>query len=172
MVADIGEGQQLFSDMKQDRKDAEYYLLHYVQELKAYEAAKKEAEEAHAPKGDNIGGKSNLPGKPTEVKALASITFDENYPAYLWLKAVEYVQRGLGERKNIFIDVRREAEKAGQPKGRGRRGWVVYTQMHYIKAIQERFLCEGVYVSEVTVKRWWQEIISRVIEIYLRLTKK
>ena len=98
------------------------------------------------------------------------MAYDEGQEAYTWLKAVEIVQRSLGERKNIFIEIRRGAEvNAMEAKSQGRPGWVTYCQMRYQAAMEERFL-EGVrYISEKTIRLWWGQIVGRVADVHARL---
>ena len=93
---------------------------------------------------------------------MKSLQFDSTYPGFRWLKAVEIVQRGLGERKNIFIKVRREADRLHHI-GKGRKGWVVYVQRRYGEEMENRFIIPEVWTAEKTLKTWWQEIIDRTV---------
>lgn len=112
MLVNVEEAIAVKNSIAADRKRAEYYLLNYDSELQKYRDAKQEYLEFTENHDDNVGGgKSNMTGAPTERTVLKSIAFDDTYEPYRWLKAVEIVQRGLGERKNIFIRVRREAER-------------------------------------------------------------
>ena len=170
MLATGDEGRDILDSMERDRREAEYYLLHYEAELKDYTASRSQLFDNPPAPDENRGIKGNLPGRPTETKALALVSHDETCPRWKWLKAVEIVQRGLGERKNIFISIRRRAEtESRRSPVKGRPAWVVYTQQHYAQAIESRFLQGCGYVSEKTVRLWWQEIVSRVVEVYLRL---
>lgn len=189
MLASNEEGMAVIKEIESDRRTAERYLLHYRQLLKEYEDGRRRAVEdepvvdagqplvmvpfSDPEKGrvENVGGgRGNLPGSPTESNALKVVAYDDRQEAYTWLKAVEIVQRSLGERKNIFIEIRRDAEaQAMAAKGQGRPGWVVYCQMRYQAAMEERFL-EGVrYISEKTIRLWWGQIVGRVADIHARL---
>ena len=152
---------QMADEIRKDRKQAEAMLLNYVEELKTYRLKREEYVQ---------GGGGNLPVHPTEAEALRGVKFDETYPAYTWLRAVEFVERGLSERKRIFLDARRKAscDKAG----RGRRAWLVRTQMMYCTAMRERFLNSEFFVSENVLKETWRYIIDRVVEAYLKLEQK
>ena len=108
MLASGLECVEIMEQIDADLKMAERYLLHYEKELAEYEAAKAAF---MAGQQGQCGGRGNLPGKPVEAQAIRGVEFDNSYVGYPWLKAVEIVQRSLGERKNIFIQVRREAEK-------------------------------------------------------------
>lgn len=189
MLASNEEGMAVIKEIESDRRTAEKYLLHYPWLLKEYEAARCVVVEGEpvvdagqppmmAPfpdpeKGreENVGGgRGNLPGNPTEAKAMKAVAYDEKQEAYAWLKAVEIVQRSLGERKNIFIEIRRNAEaQAMGAKGQGRPGWVVYCQMKYQAAIEERFLDGARPVSEVTIKNWWRQLIGKVADVHARI---
>ena len=162
--------QDIVKDMNADRKIAETYILNYAALKKEYEARKAEWLEQGRPAVDtNIGGgKSNLPGHPVEDTAVKSADYDANHSEYLWLKAVGIAFRTFGERKRIFIACRQEAEYEAH-QWRGRKSWVVYTQMSYDKEIEERFINGNGWMSERTVRRWWRQIIDRVVEIHLRI---
>ena len=162
MLATAEEAIDIYDGIKEDKKVAEYYLLNYAKELKTYQDAKEEFMNYKEQRDENTGGGRAGVGNPTEQIAMKSIEFDSNYPNFRWLKAVEIVQRGLGERKNMFIKVRREAEQLHNI-GRGRKGWVVYVQRHYSEEIEKRFIIPEVWISERTIKTWWQEIIDRTV---------
>jgi hypothetical protein len=161
----------LVRDMSEDRKQAEYFMLNYEQELAEYNSRKEEFLDQRIPIPDGAaGGKGNVPGKPTEVKAVRGAQYDIDHPEYLWLKAVEVALRTFGERKRIFIAVRREAARHGMHgTGPGRRGWVVYTQRRYSEEIEKRFLNGHGWLSEKTIRLWWCGVVDCVVEIHLRL---
>ena len=157
---------QMADEIRQDRKQAEFMLLNYAEELKTYRLKREEYV-----RGNNVqGGGGNLPGHPTEAEAMRGVKFDETYPAYTWLRAVEFVERGLSERKRIFLDARRKASR--QKAGRGRRAWLVRTQMMYCEAMRERFLNSEFFVSERALQEMWKYIIDRVVEAYLKLEQR
>ena len=183
MLASNEEGMAIIREIESDRRTAERYLLHYHQLLKEYEKEKRVAlggepvvDNGQPPviepvEEENLGGgRSSLPGKPTEAKAVRSATYDERHEAYAWLKAVEIVQRSLGERKNIFIEIRRSAEtNAMGAKTQGRPGWVAFCQMRYQAAMEERFLDGARYVGERTIREWWNQIIGKVSDVHMRI---
>lgn len=154
---------QMADEIRQDRKQAESMLLNYTEEMKTYRLKREEYV-----RGNNVqGGGGNLPGHPTEAEALRGVKFDETYPAYTWLRAVEFVERGLSERKRIFLDARRKASR--DKTGRGRRAWLVRTQMIYCEAMRERFLNTEFFTSERVLKDMWRYIVDRTVEAYLKL---
>lgn len=163
-------GAEVIADMKRDRETARDYLLFYDARLAEYNRIKEE-ELSYQSRPDNTpgGGKTGV-GNPTESQALRVVRYDEAHTEYYWLKAVEILQRSLGERKNIFIKVRREAE-IKKVNGIGRPAWVVYTQMHYMRELEERFLNGEVSISENYVRSLWRELVNQTVEIYLRLKK-
>ena len=156
---------EIADEIRQDRKRAETMLLNYTEELRTYRLQREEYVS-----GGTAGKGGNLPGHPTEAEALRGVKFDETYPAYTWLRAVEFVERGLSERKRIFLDARRKASR--QKAGRGRRAWLVLTQRLYCEAIQERFLNSEFFVSENVLKEMWRYVVDRVVEAYLKLEQK
>ncbi|WP_298591672.1 hypothetical protein [uncultured Mitsuokella sp.] len=153
---------KMAEEIRADRKRAEYFLLNYVQELALYHTRREEYV-----RGERQGSGGNLPGHPTEAEALRGVKFDETYPAYTWLRAVEFVERGLSERKRIFLDARRKASR--DKAGRGRRAWLVRTQMMYCEAMRERFLNTEFFTSERVLKDMWRYIVDRTVEAYLKL---
>lgn len=167
MLVNVEEAIAVKNSIAADRKRAEYYLLNYDSELQKYRDAKQEYLEFTENHDDNVGGgKSNMTGAPTERTVLKSIAFDDTYEPYRWLKAVEIVQRGLGERKNIFIRVRREAERNNlYTIDRGRKGWVTFVQRRYSEEMGKRFILPEVWISEATVKNWWRDIVNNVSSI-------
>lgn len=156
---------QLSDEIRADRKRAEAMLLNYAEELKIYRLKREEYV-----RGTVQGGGGNLPGHPTEAEALRGVKFDETYPAYTWLRAVEFVERGLSERKRIFLDARRKASR--DKAGRGRRAWLVRTQMMYCETMRKRFLNTEFFVSERSLRAMWQYVVDRVVEAYLKLEQK
>ena len=156
---------QMADEIRKDRKQAEAMLLNYTDELKTYRLKREEYV-----RGTVQGGGGNLPGHPTEAEALRGVKFDETYPAYTWLRAVEFVERGLSERKRIFLDARRKASR--DKAGRGRRAWLVRTQMMYCADMRERFLNTEFFVSERSLRAMWQYVVDRVVEAYLKLEQK
>jgi hypothetical protein len=161
----------LVKGMDDDRKQAEHFILNYDSELADYEREKLEYLEGG--KDPVAGGKGNLPGKPVESQAVKSADYDMENNRYWWLRAVETAMRTFGERKHIFIAVRREAERQGnyregQP---GRRAWVVYTQRRYAEEIQKRFINAHGWMGERTIRAWWAQILDCIVEIHLRIAK-
>ena len=96
----------LANDMQDDRKIAERFILNFEAEQKKYDKAKRDYFESQKRNVELVGGKSNLPGNPTQAQSIRSAQYDEDNPSYLWLKAVEIALRTFGERKRIFISVR------------------------------------------------------------------
>lgn len=164
-LASVDEAMDITESIASDKKLAEYYLLNYEAELQRYKEAKEEYMTYKPEQDDNVGGgKSNVTGNPTEQAVLKGMQFDGQYEGYKWLKAVEIVQRGLGERKNIFIRVRREAERQNiYTIGRGRKGWVLFVQRRYAEEIERRFIVPEVYIPERTIRKWWNDIIIQSI---------
>lgn len=156
---------QMADEIRQDRKQAESMLLNYAEEMKTYRLKREEYV-----RGTVQGGGGNLPGHPTEAEALRGVKFDETYPAYTWLRAVEFVERGLSERKRIFLDARRKASR--DKAGRGRKAWLVRTQMMYCETMRARFLNTEFFVSERTLRAMWDYIVARTVEAYLKLEQK
>ena len=153
---------KMAEEIRADRKRAEYFLLNYAAEMELYRLRREEYV-----RGERQAGGGNLPGQPTEAEALRGLRFDETYAAYNWLQAVAFVERGLAERKRMFIAARRKVSEGRS--GRGRRAWLVLTQRLYCEAMRERFLNAEFFVSERTLKDMWRYVVDRVLEAYLKL---
>ena len=156
---------KMAEEIRADRKRAEYFLLNYAQELTLYHTRREEYV-----RGERQGSGGNLPGHPTEAEAIRGLCFAETYAAYNWLRAVEFVERGLAERKRMFIAARRKASER-KPR-RGRRAWLVVTQRLYCEAMRERYLNAEFFVSERTLREMWRYIVDRVLEAYLKIEQK
>lgn len=160
---------EIIDIMRSDAEKAEYYLLFFNDELKKYENIVQDiADETPQPSG-NSGGTTYKIGNPTLDKILS---IEREYPDYVWIEAVKLFQRMQGEKKLIFLRVRREA--ASQPQiGRGRKGWVVYTQRRYVEELAKRFVMAEVnaWHSETTIKKWWQEMINQMVSIVAAIEK-
>lgn len=167
IVTDLGRC--IKQNMDNDRIKAEQYLLFYEERLTEYKKEKAEAMAQTLGKNENVGcGRSSIIGRPTENQALREVNYDEEHDEYYWLKAVEILQRTMGEWKNIFLQARREAERQ-KGGGAGRPAWVTYTQMRYIQEMDNRYPGKMIAISEKTVKVWWRKTIDKTVEIYLRL---
>lgn len=164
--------QDIVKDMSEDRKVAEGYILNYAVLKKEYELRKAEWLERIRPPADTNtgGGKGNLPGHPAEDAAIKSVEYDADHSEYLWLKAVGIAFRTFDAKRRIYIACRQRAEHDSN-QWRGRKSWVVYTQMSYDEEIKKHFINLNGWMSERTVRRWWRQIIDRVVEIHLRIKK-
>lgn len=162
--------QEIVNRMREDRRIAENYILNYTVLKKEYESGKAEwMEKSRPPVDTNVGGgKSNLPGHPVEDAAIKSAEYDADHSEYLWLKAVGIAFRTFDAKRRIYIACRQRAEHNAN-QWRGRKSWVVFTQMSYDKEFGKRFINSNGWMSERTVRRWWRQIIDRVVEIHLRI---
>lgn len=155
----MDEGTAILLARRADYRQAEHYLLHYEQEMRAYREAKEEALSRPA---DENAGRHGAVSHPTEAKALQSVKYDEASEVYPWLRAVEIALRGLCDSKRFFVTLRRDAVRANNKKHPGRRAWVVYVQMRYGDAV-------GRHIGERTIKQWNSAILWRIVDVHLRL---
>ena len=171
LLATNEEAIYVTDSITEDKRLAEYYLLNYETELKKYELAKEEFINYQENKDKNIGGgRSSITSNPTEKAVLLTEQFNKSYEGYRWLKAVEIVQRGLGERKNIFIKARRDAEKNSMySTNKGRKGWVIFVQHRYADLMEKRFIIPEVFVSERCLRGWWRDIVFNTANIANKL---
>lgn len=168
MLATNEECLELMRATKGDTDIAESYLLDYEKELRAYQNYRL----TYMTKSNGVSvGRGNLPGHPTESAAIRGVEFDNNYPGYLWLKAIEIVLRNLGEQKYHFVILRREAEacKSIIHKTGGRPSWVPYLQCKYSAWLAERYIGKEYVPSEKTIRLWWKGIVDKVVLVKLKL---
>lgn len=170
MLADWDEWDKIMTQMQEDKKTAEHYLLCYEKEMKQYAQELAESLARRSADGNAGGGRGNLPGHPVEVQALANIHFNEQYEPYLWLKAVEMVMHRLSKQKLLFLRLRQEAYQK-HASYRGKETWVVYVQQHYAAAYEKK-RARAAYLSERTAFAWWGGIVQFVVDIYYRLQIK
>ena len=160
------DNKDVYAAIQTDKKIAEEYLLHYDAISRQYQQRKLEALGERL--AEKNGSHGSSPGKPTEARAIASVSYDERHIEYKWLRAVEIYHKTLSTKKAIFLDVRRKADKASQQsRGAGRPAWVVYTQIHFAEAMAARLTPFA--LSERAVKSWWSDMITNVTMIFFKL---
>lgn len=156
----------LLNELRSDNHIAGDWLLNYGRYQEEYLHNRQEVLFGSAQPDTTGGGKSNLPGNPTMAKA---ITLSKLMEQEQWLQVVEDVQRIVGEKKNIFLKIRREAVNVikKSKKERGRPGWVVYVQHQYADALAKRFgsPSENFWLSESAIRALWQELINLAARI-------
>ena len=169
----MADEQKIWGALKHDRELAEMYLLRYPTMVKDYERNKCVLSGLSIrPVDENVGGgRSNIPGHPAEAAAIRSVVYDSN-DMYRWLKAVEIVERGLGERRRMLIEARRTVDRSGGKSYQGRPAWITATTMRYQSMLADRFIGGEKQYRERTIRGWWYEIVNRVVDIHLRLSKK
>lgn len=121
------------------------------------------------------GGKYNEleSGNPTERAAMRGADFDASYPLLPWIQAVGIVERTMSDRKKLFIDARRLAEKKHcNGFRRGRPGWVIITQRYYISVVEKKYLMQNEWISERTLKTWWKDIIALTATVANKIKNK
>lgn len=144
---------------KFNRRLANYYLLSYAKELRAYQR-QKQAFLDNNPDGPAFGAGGSRVARPTEKKAIRSLGYDERHDTYYWLKVVEVSCRNLSQRMQLFLEIRRQAV--------GSRNWVVYTQRHYAAALEKMGVVEP-WLAETSIRHCWYKLVRDVAEAYLLL---
>lgn len=95
-----------------------------------------------------------------------TVQFSELEHIEKWLLAIELMWSTLSPKKKIFVEERRRAEKKNRYLRRARKpriNWVAFVQDHYTAEMAKRYgrAPEDYYISESTVKRWWQEVVEK-----------
>lgn len=134
-----------------DKKTAEQYLLCYDQLLAEYQKQKAKSIESkkHIYRGKNV------PPNPTADQALRSAEYDMDNGDYMWLHAVEVVERTLDDETGVLLGLRRKAYN-NQGRNSGKPAWVTAVQMGMLYGV-------GKLYSESSIKRKWRDIITRVV---------
>ena len=162
------EARKIFKSIANDRKRAEYMLLHFKKEYRNYQEERAE----YVSKNGHL---NELEGeKPTERTAINIADYDTKSEKYQWLQAVRIVERVMLDDEKTFLAARRavELDKGRSIKTIGRPSWVIQTQMTYQAMMEKKRLNScPCWLSEQQVKRWWQKIVKNTAEIALRIKK-
>jgi hypothetical protein len=146
-------------------KIAAKWLLEYPERRQSYIDQLSEFSVLGAMKYSSQPGGTD-PGDPTKNKGVSLATLDEQR---LWIMTIEETESTLGEKKLVFMDIRRQAEniKYEGDMERGRPPWMLYVQSHYADWHQRRY---GVYYepSRKTIFNWWYEIINIAVRIAIK----
>lgn len=154
----------ILAEIKNDNEEAAQWLLYYPGRRRQYYQNRLEV--LGSTHSSEIRVKTG-PGNQTMQKALKLSALND---AECWLETIELVESILGEKKLVFLRVRREAAYIQDRFERGRPAWVVYTQHQYADEMAKRYQSqpEKFWISERTLKTWWQEIVDLTVRIALK----
>ncbi len=154
----------ILAEIKSDNEEASSWLLYYPVRRRQYYQDRLEL--LGSTPSSEIRVKTG-PGNQTMQKALRMSALDHVED---WLKIIELVENVLGEKKLVFLKVRREASYIQDRFVRGRPAWVVYTQHHYANEMAKKYQSqpEKFWLSERTLKSWWQEIVELTARLALK----
>ena len=165
MLSD-SEAKKLLRDMADDRRTAEHFLLNADVERIKYNDAR------HAYISKNGAFNELESAAPTERLAMRGIDFDVSYAYSPWIHAVSILERTLEERKRIFLEARRKAErKHCNGFHRGRPGWVILAKRYYLDEMELKYLRPAAWIGDRTLQKWWQDMISMTAEIANKIKK-
>ena len=157
----VGNADDIQAAVREDRKPAEQYLLHYRELLRRYSETKEEYLAA-APVS---GPRSSSPPDPTAALAAKSVQYDLESAEYYWLKAVEIVEQTLSADDKAFLLYRRRAHGRCQNAHGGRPAWIAYTQACLCRDATNKWR------SEKALKRQWQRMITQTLLVRNKLQK-
>lgn len=160
------KSRQLFKDIDIDHQRAEHYLLFASEERQNYLQSREDYISKY-------GEYNELDANPTERTVTRGAAYDALSRKYRWLRAVRLVEEVMSMEERIFLTARRRAAHERGRNPRGRPGWVVATQHKYFSLMEQEKRANTVkkfWLSESQVKRHWKEIITRTVEIFLRLS--
>lgn len=153
-------------DLKKDNRTAAEWLLFYEFRKAAYQEDYIEALNGRKAI-ENIGGGKSGVGNPTLTK---TVMISDIIYAEKWIKTIDDVHRMLGEKKLIFLKVRREAvNMTSKHKERGRPAWVPYVQRRCTEELMNRYgLHQESCPSERILTEWWRKIIDLTVRVAMK----
>ena len=136
--------------IRQQNLVAEDWLIHYPTRKKEFEEALDDIICPWKPEDENIGGgKSNIPGRPTESMGLALAEHDTSNEAR-WLELIAELARVLDDKKRLLVAIRQEG--CYYSSGRGRPAWTAYACA--------RFADNGYYTSADVLRNMWADVVN------------
>lgn len=153
---------------KEENRIVSWWLLHYEEVRQELEERRNEILHRGEHTGIVAALKQPHLRNPTMNKALELASLDEKNE---WLEVVEEVEASLSPEMKIFLRLRREAEKRGGAKQRGRPAWIAYVQHKYAEEIAKR---KGKDIEDVWVNapetfvRWWEDIVNFAARVAAR----
>lgn len=151
----------LATEYERQNKTAARWLLEYDERKQQYEQAVAEFAALGATVSDGMPHGSSV-GNPTASKAVKLAELNEQKA---WLEAVESAQQVFGDKKQVFVELRRRAEKIDHGEV-GRPGWCDYVQMRYADW-HERQYGKSYLPSRQVMYDWWGQIVDVTVRIAL-----
>lgn len=141
--------------IKVENRTASGWLMHYRERAREHTDRRREIEVGKRENDENVGGgRSSLPGRPTEAMVMALAAHDDSNSAR-WLRTVESVMRVVGPKKRQLIELRQECRWYISPDG-GRPGWIA--------PVQQRFgEITGWCPADETIKDMWYDIVGLTV---------
>lgn len=151
-------GQEIQQRIRRENKTAALWLIHCRKRKRDHEERRREILAGTKREQDeNVGGgRSSVPGRPTESMALALVDHDDNNAAR-WIRAIEDVERIVGPKKRQLLELRQECQYYIGPDG-GRPGWIAPVQRRFGEVT-------GWIPSEQVLKNYWHEIVATTVRV-------
>jgi hypothetical protein len=151
LITDIKE------QIKKENRVAANWLIHYRQRKRDHDEHRQEILISKKEYDENVGGgRSSIPGRPTESMACKLDEHDTSNAAR-WLLAVENVKIIIGPKKRQLLELRQECRFYISPDG-GRPSWIAPVQMRFGEMT-------GWCPAERTIQDMWKDIISIMVRV-------
>lgn len=139
---------------------AEQWVLSYYEKRTEYYEESKYIRDASYNFGIGRAAESAICWKDFHTVQFAELECMEK-----WLLAVELMWSTLPPKKKIFVEQRRRAAKKNQylrSQKKKRINWVTFVQEHYARAMAKEYgrEAEAYWISDRTIKKWWDSIIQ------------
>lgn len=133
------------------------WLIHYRERKRDHDERRQEILASKKEYDENVGGgRSSIPGRPTEAMACKLDEHDTSNTAR-WLQAIEDVKAIVGPKKLQLLELRQECRFYISPDG-GRPGWIA--------PVQQRFgEITGWCPAENKIKEMWYEVVGLTVRI-------
>ena len=152
------------AEIKKDNEIASDWLLYYPYRKRQYYDDLLDVENARPVSEVSV---RTGPGNQTMQKAVKMVELSHTE---LWLQTVEALESVLSEKKQIFLEVRREAAYISNKTVRGRPAWVIYVQRHYAERMAARYKTtpDKFWTHEQSLKAWWKEMVETTARIAIK----
>lgn len=159
-------------DIKAENKKASDWLLEYPQRLHTYIEAienMKEFSALSATEYTGMPGGGKI-GHPPESKSMTLIDYSLQAPELelqrQWIMVIEEVEKVFGEKKLVFLELRRRAENI-EFKTVGRPAWTGYVQEKYADWFYRKYRRASVPGTQ-TMKDWWKDMVDVTVRVAIR----
>lgn len=150
-------------DINQQNKQASDWLLNIEDKRRSYIQAVSAFTDLAATQYSGMPHGTEI-SNPTMKKGINLADIEQ---AKEWIMVIELTEKCLSEKRKVFLEIRRHAERMEGTGDRGRNGWVVYVQARYADWHCRKF---GMYFepSKRVMFNWWHDIRDLTVRIGIK----